>query len=255
MRKPVTLIIAIAIAITLALGGSVVLVRYQQLRHLEADLVRADPDRAVTDPGFVRLSLDRAPGIYRRHCAGCHGGDLRGNRTLGAPDLSDAIWLFGLGELPDIENTLDYGIRSGHPKAHNITDMPALGRIGQLSATEILDVVEYVYAFSHTDANPDAVRRGRPLFMDKGSCYDCHGQDGTGNVDYGAPDLTGHSPWLHGGDRQTLFQSVYDGRHGECPAWIDQLSAAQIRELSVFLYTTARRAAHPSASGSTAGAT
>jgi cytochrome c oxidase cbb3-type subunit III len=224
---------------------------YLHSRALAADLVRADPDRAVTDPKLRNYALARAPALYRRHCAGCHGADLKGDHARGAPDLTDANWLFGLGELPDIENTLDYGIRSGHPKAHNITDMPALGRIGQLSAAEIQDVVEYVYAFSHKDANPGAVQRGRPLFMDKGSCYDCHGQDGTGNVDYGAPDLTGRSGWLYAGDRQTLFQSVYDGRHGLCPAWISRLSAVQIRELSVYLYTLAHRAAHPPA---TAGA-
>jgi cytochrome c oxidase cbb3-type subunit 3 len=217
--------------------------------HIEDALVRADPDQAVTDPTLLSFAVGRAPALYRRHCAVCHGSDMRGSHTLGAPDLSDANWLFGLGELPDIENTLDYGIRSGHPKSHNITDMPGLGRIGQLSAPEIRDVVEYVYAFSHADANPDAVRRGRPLFMDKGSCYDCHGQDGTGNVDYGAPDLTGRSGWMYGGDRSTLFRSVYDGRHGLCPAWINRLNAAQIRELAVFLYTTARRAPH-AASGS-----
>jgi cytochrome c oxidase cbb3-type subunit 3 len=230
--------------------GAPALAWHLHLRHLEAALVRADPDLADSDPTLVQFAMDRGPGLYRQHCASCHGADLRGDPGRGAPDLSDANWLFGLGDLPDIENTLDYGIRSGHPKSHNITDMPGLGRIGQLSATEVLDVVEYVYAFSHRDANPAAVQRGRPLFMDKGSCYDCHGQDGTGNVDYGAPDLTGHSPWLYGGDRQTLFQSVYDGRHGLCPAWINRLSAAQIRELAVFLYTTARRAARHTPPGS-----
>jgi cytochrome c oxidase cbb3-type subunit 3 len=231
-------------ALVVVLCAAVALVWQLHVRHIEAALVRADPDQAVSDPTLVNFAVARAPALYRRHCASCHGRDLRGNHTLGTPDLSDAIWLFGLGELPDIENTLDYGIRSGHPKSHNITDMPGLGRIGQLSAAEIQDVVEYVYAFSHADANPEAVRRGRPLFMDKGSCYDCHGQDATGNVDYGSPDLTGHSGWLYGGDRQTLFQSVYDGRHGLCPAWITQLSAVQIRELAIFLYTTARHAPH-----------
>jgi cytochrome c oxidase cbb3-type subunit 3 len=212
--------------------------------HIEDALVRADPDRATSDPALLNFAMNRAPALYGRHCASCHGGDMRGSHTLGAPDLSDAVWLFGLGELPDIENTLDYGIRSGHPKSHNITDMPGLGRVGQLSAAEVRDVVEYVYAFSHADANPDAVRRGRPLFMDKGSCYDCHGQDAAGNVDYGSSDLTGRSGWLYGGDRQTLFRSVYDGRHGLCPAWITTLSAAQIRELAIFLYVKARRAPH-----------
>jgi cytochrome c oxidase cbb3-type subunit III len=231
-------------ALLLLLCAAVIIAWHLHIGHIEAALVRADPDQAVANPALVSFAMDRAPALYRKHCADCHGTELRGNPVLGTPDLSDAVWLFGLGDLPDIENTLDYGIRSGHPKAHNITDMPGLGRIGQLAATEILDVVEYVYAFSHADANPDAVRRGRPLFMDKGSCYDCHGQDGTGNVDYGSPDLTGRSGWLYGGDRRTLFQSVYDGRHGLCPAWINRLTAAQIRELSIFLYTKARSAAH-----------
>ncbi|MGC1458968.1 MAG: c-type cytochrome [Steroidobacteraceae bacterium] len=230
------------LALAIVLCAAAALAWYLHLRHIQDALVRADPDQAVTDTTLVNFAMDRGPALYRHHCAGCHGSDMRGRQALGTPDLSDATWLFGLGDLPDIENTLDYGIRSGHPKTHNITDMPGLGRIGQLSVAEVQDVVEYVYAFSHADANPEAVRRGRPLFMDKGSCYDCHGQDATGNVDYGAPDLTGRSGWLYGGDRRTVFRSVYDGRHGLCPAWITRLSAAQIRELSVFLYTTARRA-------------
>jgi cytochrome c oxidase cbb3-type subunit 3 len=233
-------------ALALLPCAAAVLVWHLHVRNIEETLIRADPDQAVTDPVLVNFALRRAPALYRSHCVGCHGSDMRGNHTLGTPDLADANWLFGLGDLPDIEITLDYGIRSGHPKSHNITDMPGLGRIGQLSAAETQDVVEYVYAYSNPDANPAAVRRGQVLFMDKGSCYDCHGQDGTGNVDYGAPDLTGHSGWLYGGDRQTLFRSVYDGRHGLCPAWITKLRAAQIRELCVFLYTTARRAPHAS---------
>lgn len=228
-------------ALLVVLAGAALLWHLHRAR-LEAALVRADPDRAVSDPALVRLALSEAPAIYRRHCASCHGRDLRGDHSRGAPDLDDGNWLFGLGDLPDIENTLDYGIRSGHPKAHNITDMPALGRIGQLSAAEVTDVVEYVYGLSHADARPEAAQRGRLIFMDKGSCYDCHGQDGTGNVDYGAPDLTGRSPWMHAGDRHSLYQSVYDGRHGLCPAWIERLSAAQLRELSVFLYLRARHA-------------
>jgi cytochrome c oxidase cbb3-type subunit 3 len=31
-------------------------------------------------------------------CAGCHGADGRGNQALGAPNLTDKIWLHGWGE-------------------------------------------------------------------------------------------------------------------------------------------------------------
>jgi cytochrome c oxidase cbb3-type subunit 3 len=31
-------------------------------------------------------------------CAGCHGADGKGNQALGAPNLTDKVWLHGWGE-------------------------------------------------------------------------------------------------------------------------------------------------------------
>lgn len=41
-----------------------------------------------------------APGaqIFADNCAACHGENAKGNREFGAPDLTDAIWLYGEGE-------------------------------------------------------------------------------------------------------------------------------------------------------------
>ncbi|WP_342363994.1 cytochrome-c oxidase, cbb3-type subunit III [Terrarubrum flagellatum] len=41
--------------------------------------------------------LDLADGakIYAQSCASCHGEKAKGNREVGAPDLTDAIWLYG----------------------------------------------------------------------------------------------------------------------------------------------------------------
>jgi cytochrome c oxidase cbb3-type subunit 3 len=36
--------------------------------------------------------------IFADNCASCHGENAKGNRELGAPDLTDAIWLYGSGE-------------------------------------------------------------------------------------------------------------------------------------------------------------
>ena len=33
--------------------------------------------------------------IFKANCVSCHGADAKGNRNLGAPNLTDAIWLFG----------------------------------------------------------------------------------------------------------------------------------------------------------------
>ena len=33
--------------------------------------------------------------LYQANCAACHGANAKGNREFGAPDLTDAIWLYG----------------------------------------------------------------------------------------------------------------------------------------------------------------
>jgi cytochrome c oxidase cbb3-type subunit 3 len=49
-------------------------------------------------------------------CAACHGPDAKGNAQLGAPNLSDGIWLHG-GSLASIRETIEKG-RSGVMPAH-----------------------------------------------------------------------------------------------------------------------------------------
>jgi cytochrome c oxidase cbb3-type subunit III len=204
-------------------------------RSLKAALLRQWPTELEHNPQLMRFATSMARPVYAAHCAACHGASLTGNDAVGAPKLSDSIWLYGDGGIGDIENTILYGIRSGHPKAHNVTDMPAEGRTHQLAAPEVDDVVEFVMALSRQPHDEVAAERGRKLFYDKGNCFDCHATDAKGNTDYGTPSLLGPT-WIYGGDRHRLYQSVYSGRHGLCPAWVDALTPAEIRALAVYLY-------------------
>jgi len=45
----------------------------------------------------VANGADLAAGakLYAENCASCHGDQAKGNQDLGAPDLTDAIWLYG----------------------------------------------------------------------------------------------------------------------------------------------------------------
>jgi cytochrome c oxidase cbb3-type subunit 3 len=70
-------------------------------------------------------------------CAACHGADGKGNQALGAPNLTDHIWLHG-GSVADIEKTIGEG-RQGH--------MPAWSP--RLSDEQIRVVAAYVYHLSH----------------------------------------------------------------------------------------------------------
>lgn len=45
--------------------------------------------------------------IFKANCVACHGEGGKGNRELGAPNLSDAIWLYG-GNKEDIIYTVTY---------------------------------------------------------------------------------------------------------------------------------------------------
>ena len=47
--------------------------------------------------GLEKTSPSSASGaaIFAANCVACHGADGKGNRTVGAPNLTDAIWLYG----------------------------------------------------------------------------------------------------------------------------------------------------------------
>jgi len=42
-----------------------------------------------------KLKLDDGQKLYAANCAACHGDAAKGNREMGAPDLTDPIWLYG----------------------------------------------------------------------------------------------------------------------------------------------------------------
>jgi cytochrome c oxidase cbb3-type subunit 3 len=59
------------------------------------------------DPAAVQ----RAAPVFEANCADCHGEDARGGKRLGAPDLTDAEWLYG-GDRSSILASIN-GPRSG----------------------------------------------------------------------------------------------------------------------------------------------
>jgi len=42
-----------------------------------------------------QAAADRGASIFAANCAACHGADGKGNQALGAPNLSDELWLYG----------------------------------------------------------------------------------------------------------------------------------------------------------------
>jgi cytochrome c oxidase cbb3-type subunit 3 len=211
---------------------------YRQHRLAE-DMLRTEPSKILKDALLLGRAMSMGRPLYLRHCASCHGPALQGNTVRGVPDLARNAWLYGSDPV-DVERSILYGIRSGHPKSRNVTDMPALVRSGQITQAEARDTVEYLQGLAGRPHDEAAAVRGRAIYYDKGNCYDCHANDAKGVTDYGTPALTG-PVYLYGGDRESLYRSILNGRHGQSPAWINVLSPLQIRALALYLVAAPSR--------------
>ncbi|HVX76914.1 MAG TPA: cytochrome-c oxidase, cbb3-type subunit III [Bradyrhizobium sp.] len=179
------------------------------------------------------LSLARAQGrtVFADNCAACHGIGAAGAK--GYPNLNDDDWLWG-GTLDQITQTIQFGARSGNPKAHE-GQMLAFGRDGMLKNDEIVTVANYVRSLSglSTDPGYDAAA-GRKIFSD--NCVACHGEGGKGNQQVGAPNLTDQI-WLYGSDRDTIVETITNGRAGVMPAWSGRLDPITIKALTVYVHS------------------
>ena len=185
-------------------------------------------DEIMNDPELYAFANAGGAAAFKDNCATCHGSG--GIGAKGYPNLNDDDWLWG-GSLDAIHQTLQYGIRSGHEQAR-VSQMPAFGRDNMLKREEIDTVVDYVLTLSGTPQKA-TYEQGKAVFAT--NCASCHGEDGKGMHDFGAPNLT-DKIWLYGGDRATVFQTVYNSRAGVMPSWEGRLDAETIRQLTVYLH-------------------
>ncbi len=215
----------------------------------EVELLTADADLTPANPRLSALAQKIATPVFHARCAGCHGDNLQGDRAKGVPNLTAGHWLYGFGEVSEIERTITYGIRSGRPKHWDLASMPAFGtatpyakyHIEPLKPDEIRELAEYIVSLSGKTADHDTAARGHALYMGRGLCFDCHAENAGGDPAVGAPSLTGET-WLYGdGTRDDLFQSIAHGHAGVCPGWTGQADATAIRALAVYIYTRTHR--------------
>lgn len=226
----------VALAAVLLAAASVHWAARSADQRVARQLLTEAADSAVLDPVLLRFAVRRAQPLYRARCAMCHGENMTGNPALGAPDLTDRVWLYGKGSVFDIERTLLYGIRSGAPQTRNVTDMPAFGVRGLLSPADINNAVQYLLQLNKRPYQADAASEGRQVYERKANCGDCHGADAHGNPDYGAPDLS-VNVWNSGADPASLYRAIYFGQHRVMPGWLGTLSLEQIRELAMYIYS------------------
>jgi cytochrome c oxidase cbb3-type subunit III len=180
------------------------------------------------DKGLLEFAMANGKAAFGDNCSPCHGSGATGGP--GFPNLQDDDWLWG-GKLADIYQTLQYGIRSGHAKARDMT-MPSFGKDGILTKEQISTVADYVVSFS--DPAVKAPADGKKIFSE--NCASCHGEDAKGNQEMGAPNLT-DKIWLYGAGKANVVAQVTEPKHGVMPSWEGRLDPITIKSLAVYIHS------------------
>ena len=183
-------------------------------------------DVLAANPTAVALGRS----IFGNTCATCHGSAAQG--ANGYPNLTDNIWHWG-GEPERVLQTVLDG-REGV--------MPPWGKV--LNGLGGDNAVDYVIAYVRTLAKPETLRnnymaaQGKPLY--EGVCVACHGPEGKGNQEMGAPDLT-DDYWLYGSSSESLRETITNGRHGSMPAHRALLGETRARLVAAYVWSLSHK--------------
>ncbi len=202
---------------------------WTQLKQLEQENAQA---QAAYGPLYDRLAaqdvvaLSKNPEglavgqkLFLNSCAQCHASDGGGSR--GFPNLTDKDWLYG-GTPEAIKASITNG-RNGA--------MPPMGAV--LGEEGVKDAAAYVLSLSGNAHDAIRAARGKEKFTQ--ICAACHGADGKGNQQIGAPNLT-DGVWLHGSG-ENIALTISRGRNSVMPAHKDLLSPAKIHILTAYVYS------------------
>jgi cytochrome c oxidase cbb3-type subunit 3 len=194
------------------------------------DKIAATPIGQVkADPQLLAMATTAGKAAFGNNCAPCHGTGGEGH--AGYPNLADDVWLWG-GTLADIEKTITHGIRSGDPEAR-ASAMPRFGADGVLKPDEIQGVADYVMTlYGSGNASVDTTN-GKALFAE--NCAACHGEQGQGNRDVGAPPLRS-DVHLYGGARDVVVAQITNPHQGVMPNWNARLDPATIRSVALYVH-------------------
>jgi cytochrome c oxidase cbb3-type subunit 3 len=193
-------------------------------------IARASLEEIKADQKLLEFAIGGGRAAFGDNCAPCHGRGAQGAK--GYPNLNDDDWIWG-GTLADIHQSILHGVR-GTSAETRVSAMPRFGLDQLLAKEQISDVSDYVLSLSGNAGEPAAAERGKAVFAE--NCASCHGEDGKGNRDLGAPNLT-DAIWLYGSDKATVATSISTGRGGVMPAWAGRLDENTIKKLTVYVHS------------------
>jgi cytochrome c oxidase cbb3-type subunit III len=197
--------------------------QFEKTASLSLNDIRADPK-------LLEFAVAGGKAAFRLNCIQCHGSGAAGGK--GYPNLSDDDWLWG-GTLDQIHATLQHGIRYMTDGDTRQSLMPSFGADEILKPEQIDDAAEYVLKISGQKNDDVAAFRGAAIFKD--NCASCHGDNGQGNRELGAPRLT-DAIALYVSDKAGIVAQIKKPRQGVMPAWALRLDETTIKQLTIYVH-------------------
>ena len=183
----------------------------------------SESSTAPTSAGAMTLSLAGSPSatIWQGQCAACHGAAGEGNRSLGAPALTQLSADYIARQL----SHFIAGVR-GATAGDNAGKRMALS-VANLNEADIPALAELITT-ELPAAQPAATRsgdaaRGEDYYIN--ICSACHGGNAYGNDALGAPALAGQNDWY----LKSSYESYLEGLRGTHP---DDFYGAQMARLA-----------------------
>lgn len=173
-------------------------------------------------------AMSMARNLFANNCTTCHGSDARG--AAGFPNLADTDWLHGAN--PD---TIYQTIANGRDGV-----MPPWGEA--LGPQGVEEVIAYVLQLSGKKIPQQWIGNGQTKFQLY--CAACHGTDGRGNTQLGAPNLT-DDIWLYGDSPEVLRATITQGRNNRMPAHLDILGEQKVRLLAAYVLSLSAESQAP----------
>jgi cytochrome c oxidase cbb3-type subunit III len=196
---------------------------------LEARLAETDLGAVAEDFELLRFATAGGAAVFRNHCSQCHGAGAQG-APGGYPSLLDDAWLWG-GTIDAIHETIAHGVRYDPDPLTRWSQMPAFGEM--LPEEEIDGLVEYVRALSGQEHDAALAEAHAETF--EVQCSACHGLQGEGNQDLGAPNLA-DGIWQYGGDRDSIRHTIVYSRYGQMPAFGERLREVDVRKVAIYVH-------------------
>lgn len=213
-----------------ALDETMAAARAAKAEYLQR-IVAKTPAEIRSDKDLLNFAMAGGKSAFADNCAPCHGAGGAGRP--GYPNLADDDWLWG-GGLDAIYTTVRHGIRWSADENTRVSEMPRFGGAGGvLNDAQIADVTQYVLSLSGRSKDPASAKGGAPLFAE--NCASCHGPNGEGNPEVGAPKLS-DAVWLYGDAPETIARQIAAARHGVMPAWEGRLDPATVKMLAVYVH-------------------